>query len=379
VERQKALIERIAANTPAGWSFLDRDFVLRWMNPAYERFLDRDTRDQVGRPVFEARPELREDLEPLLRRVLESGEPLALSGVPYQAADGAPVRWGDFEYVPIPGPDGEVEGVLAIVLDVTDRFLHARSQQARIDQLREVDRVKDEFLAAMRRELRSPIEGIVGFATILEDGVAGPVTHDQRRFLARILQYGDGLLATVDELLEMSRLQAGEFELAIGRFRFPAVAAAVVGGLMPLARARGQRIVDDVPPDLPPFQADGPRVALALRHLVGNAFKFAPEGSTVTIRATQADGRLRCEVIDQGPGLAAEDLPRLFRPFTQLAAAEAPRVGGVGLGLTIVKAIVDAHGGEVGVESTPGAGSTFWFELPDHDDRSALGRTVPSA
>lgn len=364
LERQKNLIERILANAPVGLTYLDLDWTVRWMNPATQRMLSQPVEAYLGASLFAGRERYRQVMEPRLQEVVATGVPVDLENFPYEPPDGSPTRYCDARYVPIYANDGAIDGVLVITQDVTDRVAHARSQQARIDQLREVDRLKDEFLAAMRQELRSPIEAIIGYASIVDEGIAGPVSRDQHRFLTRIAQQADGLLSTVDELLEMSRLQAGEVELVHAPFRFPAVVSAVIGGLMPLARARGLRVVDEVPPDLAPLVADGPRLALVVRHLIGNAIKFSPEGATITVRARASETALRCEVRDEGPGIDPADLPRLFRPFTQLAADDAPRVGGVGLGLTIVRALVDAHGGRAGVDSTPGQGSTFWFEVP---------------
>jgi two-component system phosphate regulon sensor histidine kinase PhoR len=132
----------------------------------------------------------------------------------------------------------------------------------------------------------------------------------------------------------------------------------------PAAAKKGVALVPELPAGLPPLTADPLRVIQVLTNLVGNAVKFTPAGGRVTVRARRLDGHIRCEVADTGCGIAPADQPRLFQRFSQLDMSNTREAGGIGLGLSIVKAIVDAHGGEVGVESVPGAGSTFWFTLP---------------
>jgi signal transduction histidine kinase len=168
----------------------------------------------------------------------------------------------------------------------------------------------------------------------------------------------------VDNLLDMSRVQAGHFSIDLAPTALAAPIQATVSLLEASAAARGQRILDQVGADLPLVMANAERIGQIVENLVTNAMKYTPEGSTITIRAARAGDRLRVEVADDGPGIAEAERVRIFAPFTQLDMSKTRARGGVGLGLSIVKALVEAQGGAVGVESAPGQGATFWFTLP---------------
>ena len=242
--------------------------------------------------------------------------------------------------------------------------LEAEAAKKQLDAMRQADELKDQFLSILSHELRTPINALMGFGSILRDGLAGALNDEQQRYLDKMLSSADSLLALVDDLLDMSRIQAGRFSLHTTTMRLPSVAREVVGMLAPLAEQKGQSLVNEVPADLPALVADPQRVAQVLTNLIGNAIKFTPEGGHIRVGAAIADGALRTEVRDSGPGIAPAELPKLFQRFSQLSTGNARVAGGAGLGLSIVKALVEAHGGRVGVESEVGRGSTFWFTLP---------------
>ncbi|MNS30902.1 Non-motile and phage-resistance protein [compost metagenome] len=204
----------------------------------------------------------------------------------------------------------------------------------------------------------------MGFGSILADGLLGPLNPHQQDCLVKLLGGADRLLGLVDDVLNMSQIQAGTFQLMPAPMRFSEVAASVVASLEPLATTKHQRLVEAVDSDLPPMTADAQRVTQVLTNLIGNAVKFTPEGGTITVTAGLEGDRLHCRVADTGPGISDADQARLFTPFTQLDMSHTRAAGGVGLGLSICRALVEAHGGAIGVESTLGAGATFWFTLP---------------
>ncbi|HEY9720549.1 MAG TPA: ATP-binding protein, partial [Oscillatoriaceae cyanobacterium] len=180
----------------------------------------------------------------------------------------------------------------------------------------------------------------------------------------KMLSGADSLLALVNDLLDMSRIQAGKFHLDPQVVYFQDIATEVVGSLSPLAERKHQLLTNAISDELPVLVADRQRVAQILVNLVNNAIKFTPEHGAITLRARIEHDALRCEVIDTGIGIAREDMGKLFRPFSQIDASSTRSASGTGLGLSIVKALVQAHGGQVGVDSAKDAGSTFWFTLP---------------
>ncbi|MDB5100863.1 MAG: Sensory transduction histidine kinase [Cyanobacteria bacterium RYN_339] len=359
---EKRFIENLIRHVPSGIAYLDRHLVFRWVNPEYaassgvalEAFAGRHYTDvfpwaQVPNPRFD--------------EVLEHGQPSRLQGLGVPNEHGEMTYW-DVVYVPVFGEAGGVDGLLLMSQDASARVRGEQLQAEQIAQLQQVDRLKDEFLSILSHELRTPINAVMGFASILDDEVAGPLTADQHRYAQRILTSADVLLALIDDLLDMSRIQAGKFSLSPQGIQIADAVGSALATLAPLAAQKRQELRTELPADLPTLLADPQRVSQVITNLVGNAIKFGPEGSQIAIRARRLDGHVRVEVQDQGEGIPAADVPRLFKRFTQLDTGNRRRAGGTGLGLSIVKALVEAHGGEAGVESEPGQGATFWFTLP---------------
>jgi PAS domain S-box-containing protein len=368
---QKRFAESIVQNVPAGVAYLDRTLVFRVVNPAYAAFVHQTPDEVVGRYVFDVFRGTEEALMPLFRQVLDTGRPHVDTSFPlnFVGADGeARTTYWDFGYYPAAvGENGETEGVLILATEVSDRVRREADRQAfqreRIVALEQADKLKDEFLSILSHELRSPINAMIGFGTILEDEISGPLNASQHKAVKRILTSAETQLALIEDLLVVSRVQAGRFSVTLEPTDFSAVVATALENLAPGTKKR-LTIVNDVPADLPLVPGDVQRLGQVVTNLVGNAVKFTPEGGTITVRARLAGDRLRVEVTDTGIGISKEDQTKLFKRFGQIDAAREAAHHGTGLGLSIVKAIVDAHGGEAGVESEPGHGSTFWFTLP---------------
>lgn len=230
-------------------------------------------------------------------------------------------------------------------------------------RLVEADRVKDEFLSIVSHELRTPISVIVAFGGMLQDGLMGPLTPEQQDSLRTMLAGADTLAMLVNDLLDMSRLQAGKLAIAPREVNLAEIAGEVVANLQPLADAKGVVLQQEVPEGLPLIWVDEQRLMQVLVNLVNNGIKFTDAGGTIAVRARLNGASVRCSVVDTGIGIARDDLQKLFLPFSQVGMASR-KAGGTGLGLSITKALVEAHGGRIGVESAVGKGSTFWFTMP---------------
>lgn len=230
------------------------------------------------------------------------------------------------------------------------------------ERLRLADRHKDEFLSVISHELRTPLNFIMGFASIVADEVQGSLNPGQLQAMGKILNGTDLMLALVDDLLDFARMQAGNFKVELVSTDFEALIGQVVANLDVLAQRKELRLelVVDVQGRV---LVDDHRVAQVVTNLVSNAIKFTDAGC-VRISATRRGDELRTEVTDTGIGISPADAERLFERFQQLDMSKTRKAGGTGLGLAISKAIVEAHGGRIGLESVPGQGSTFWFTLP---------------
>lgn len=230
-------------------------------------------------------------------------------------------------------------------------------------ELKDADRYKDEFLAAVSHELRTPLSTVIGFGSLLAEGDAGSLTAEQQAYLSPMLKGAKELDAMVKDLLELSRIQAGKLVLACSVTEYAPVVHASLEDLLPVAEEKGVRLAVEVQV-VGEVVLDGDRLMEVVHHLVENAIKFTPAGGRITVEAHAEGDWVVTEVRDTGCGIPAETLSRLFKPFRQADMSSTRPAGGLGMGLAISKAIVEAHGGRIGVLSEPGQGSRFWFTLP---------------
>ncbi len=238
-----------------------------------------------------------------------------------------------------------------------------RELEEKSRQLETASRHKSEFLANMSHELRTPLNAIIGFSEVLAERLFGDVNDKQAEYLADIVASGRHLLALINDILDLSKIEAGRMELDLSDFAL----AAAVGNTLALVRERAQRrgiaLASDVDPAIGTIRADERKVKQVLLNLLSNALKFTPEGGSIAVRAAAAGGMVAVAVSDTGVGIAPEDQAAVFEEFRQVGAA-ARKVEGTGLGLAITRRFVELHGGTIRVESEPGKGSTFTFTLP---------------
>ncbi|WP_141253312.1 MULTISPECIES: ATP-binding protein [unclassified Myxococcus] len=305
--------------------------------------------DMLGRVV----PEARAVLERVREHVLTGRGAYQPHG--YEEAVRAPLpdgdRWLLARGSPVYGESGEVVGATVILQDVT--------------RLRRFDELKNDLVATVAHEFRTPLTSLRMALHLVTEGVVGPVTEKQADLLFAAREDCERLQGIVDDLLDLSRIQAGQLQLEIRRVLAEDLVDAALDAQRMAAEERGVQLSKQVGLDVELVDVDPERLGLVLGNLVGNGVKHTPPGGEVEVRVSQDARGVRFEVRDTGEGIAPELQARIFEKFYRAPGAPS---GGAGLGLSIAKDIVQAHGGEIGVVSTPGQGSTFWFTLPRREE-----------
>ncbi len=238
----------------------------------------------------------------------------------------------------------------------------AKKLEEAYGELQEADRKKDEFVQNVSHDLRTPLTFVKAYVELLLDGTLGPITDSQRDSLEIVTQRTNAITRLVDDILTLQQLDRGTMRItpvAMGE-----LVRSVVQGAEASAGQIGIAMQVEVADELPVVYADRDRIAQVLDNLLGNAIKFSPNGGTITVRVHAIDGIVQVEVSDQGIGIPADKLDKIFERFYQVDGSSRRRFGGTGLGLAIVKRIVRAHNGTVWVDSEEGKGSTFFFTLP---------------
>ncbi len=235
------------------------------------------------------------------------------------------------------------------------------------DRAERESRFKSKFLARMSHELRTPLNAIIGFSELLEQEVAGPLASTQKDYVTAVLQSGRHLLGLVDDVLDLSKVEADRLDLARQWTPLSDLVESVERVVRPLAQKQGVSLVCALAQDLPPLYVDPLRIKEVLYNLLSNGIKFTRAGGRVALRAAVDDRFVEVTVSDTGIGIGEEDMPRLFREFEQLEAATTSlgsRPEGTGLGLVICRRLVDLHGGTIAVASVLGEGTVVTVRLP---------------
>ncbi len=297
---------------------------------------------------------LQDDAYPL-RAALEAGQPLA--GLELRLHVGTVERWVSGTFSPIGGVGTDREGgdraaegaglVMVVLRDITA----AKEMQA----------MQRDFVSIVSHELRTPLTAIKGFAkTLIQRGESLPA-ETRQSFLATVSDQADRLARLVDDLLQVSRIEAQRLRMEIE----PQQPGEIVQDLLHQFRSKWMRPMEvDVPASVPAVAADRDKLEEVLINLIDNAVKYSPEGSPVRIVARETSGEVEIAIEDRGAGISSDDAAKLFQKFQRLSTPATRDVGGSGLGLYIVKGLVDAMGGRVWIESAPGQGSTFAFSMP---------------
>jgi signal transduction histidine kinase len=230
-------------------------------------------------------------------------------------------------------------------------------------RLREIAELREEFLALTTHDLRSPLTVISGVISFFTSGRLGELSPEQKNMVGMMERNTQNLIELVNDLLDAAKLESGSLQLEFAPTDLRALIHEICEPLEPLAREKGITLTQDVPAELPPAQADRPKLRRVIVNLLSNALKFTPKGGHVTVRAEQVGAQMRVSVADTGVGIAAADIPLLFDKYEQARHRATRGEKGTGLGLYITRQLVELHGGRIHVESEVGRGSTFSFTL----------------
>jgi signal transduction histidine kinase len=231
-------------------------------------------------------------------------------------------------------------------------------------ELETASRHKSEFLANMSHELRTPLNAIIGFSQVLRQKLFGEINEKQDEYLDDILSSGNHLLSLINDVLDLSKVEAGQVELDVEAFSLRESLERGVVMVRERATLNGVQLSLELAPDVDTVRGDERRVRQVVFNVLSNAVKFTPAGGSVTVASARVNGDIHVSVTDTGPGIALEDQQRIFAEFQQTAVGVEQREG-TGLGLALSKRLVELHGGRIWVESEPGHGSRFVFTLPD--------------
>jgi PAS domain S-box-containing protein len=351
---QRVLLDLVLDNVDAYVYMKDSERRFSYVNAKMAAAAGLSAEQMVGRRDREVLPAARaEETWELDRPVLETGQGRSVQNE-VTLADGSVHQLWSVK-VPV-SADGEVVAVLCVSTDVTD--LHRLKAQADA-----ASQAKSDFLSNMSHEIRTPMNSIIGMSYLALNQATEP---RQRDYLQKIHHSAQHLLGIINHILDFSKIEAGRIDLELLDFTLEALMRNLANQLGEAARAKGLALEFDIAPELQaPLRGDPLRLEQVLLNFTSNAIKFSEQGPIVVraraMRTPGADTLVRFEVQDRGIGIAPDELPRLFAPFHQADPSTTRRYGGTGLGLVISKQIAELMGGEVGVESTPGQGSTFWF------------------
>ncbi len=377
LERDRA--HRIVDSASIAIIGTDEAAKINLFNPAAERLLGYRTDEVLGRPmaIFHSRAEIAAQARALgvsadfTEVALRLAEPeMVAVDIAFIRKDGVQ-RTHSLTLSEIVDERGGVTGYVSTSEDVTERvqahdaLVEALEVERRaVERLKEVDQVKESFVSAVSHELRTPITSIVGFLEMLEDGTYGDLNRQQADAVDRVNANSRRLLSLIDELLTLSRVQEDGLGLVDRELDLRSVVQTAYDVVAPSWSVRDLSVSLDLPVDPVPLVADEDMLERVVVNLVGNAVKFTPEGGRIAVVLRVEDAGAVIEVSDTGIGIPADEQELLFTRFFRSSNAQARAIPGSGLGLSIARAIVEMHGGDVTVESRAGSGTTFRVRLP---------------
>jgi len=317
------------------------------------------------------------------QRVLESRVPIEFEEVAIQD-DGIHI-YLSIKFL-LYDSSGEPYAICGISTDITERKNMEKELKKYSEELEEkvkkrtkeleearqmaeaANKAKSEFLANMSHELRTPLNSIIGFSEIMRDGLTGPISDAHKEYLKDIWESGKHLLSLINDVLDLSKIEAGAMELELEEFFINEILEGSLVMFKEKAMKHGIKLSADIPVNIGSITADARKIKQVVFNLLSNAVKFTPDGGEVGITARRKDSAIEITVWDTGIGIAKEDMERLFQPFQQLEASLTKKYEGTGLGLHLSKRIIELHSGRIWVESEINKGSRFSFTIPVRSD-----------
>lgn len=345
--------QQILQHVTDGFFAIDRQGLITYVNPAAEAMFGRTQDELVGRVLWEVLPNLDDVPQREAFVAAVQGGKTFVREMLYPTADST------YEMRVYPYP----AGVAIYLRDISDSKALERELREALAAAHAANHSSSVFLAMMSHELRTPLQAVLGYSDLLLAGPAGSLSSEQAEDVRCIHQAASRLIQLIDQLLDLSRMQAGRLSLTIEPVHVAQVMEQVRQDIAPQAAAKALRLEIEMPATLPPVLADFGRLRQILLNLVGNSVKFTPHGSVrITARATRAG--VEIAVSDTGIGIPDHALGHIFEEFHQADPGTTRRYGGAGLGLAIARRLVEEQGGRISVSSRPGAGSTFTVHLP---------------
>ena len=332
------------------------------VNPAFERLTGYTAAEVVGRNCrFLQGPETDPAAIQEIRRLIGEQQAGRVTLLNYRK-DGT-TFWNSISLAPVFDPMGQLRNFVGVQTDVSETYRIERVLTEAKEAAEETSRLKSSFLSTMSHELRTPMTSIKGYVELLLDGEVGDLTAEQRSFLGVVSANTDRLAMLINDVLDLSKIEAGRMEITPEAVDLARIVAQVGAELEPLAAAKGLAFGIDIPTRLPVIDADPLRIHQIILNLAANAVKFTDAGR-VAVAVHVVDDRIEVAVSDTGIGIAAESLAYIFDEFRQADDGVTRRFGGTGLGLSISSKLAKLHGGAITVTSVLGAGSTFTLHLP---------------
>ncbi|HEY3312012.1 MAG TPA: response regulator [Anaerolineales bacterium] len=391
LRESEAFGQAILNNSPIGISVRSPNGRLLKANEAWRKIwaipeseVQKDTQDDRPNLEFDIRDDYLKEHQLELREVYERGGTLHLPELKTTHPRPGGAEWVSQHFYAIPDEHGEVSKMVILTEDITERKkaglallrAHADLEQRVIDrtfelqtanlELEKAAHMKDEFLASMSHELRTPLTGILGLSEALQMVTYGELNEKQLKALKNIEASGRHLLSLINDILDLSKIEAGMFEMEYAPTALEGICQASLQLVKGMVNQKRQQVSFSINPASIVLRADARRLKQMLVNLLGNASKFTPEGGSlgIEINGLPVTRQVSITVWDTGIGIRPEDLPRLFQPFVQLDSSLSRQYAGTGLGLSLVKRMAEMQGGQILVESNFGAGSRFTILLP---------------
>lgn len=375
LEKERLALREIFENAHAVIAILRAPgHIFEFANPRFMESIGK-TRSLIGLPVREAMPELeRQGFFELLDEVYRTGVPFigTEARVMLQRGQSLDEAFFNFMYAPTRDAHGEVDGIFVHGMEVTEQVLARQKLEDHANELDRVSRMKDEFLATLSHELRTPLTAVLGWSRLLKLGLSDSETATA---IDAIEQSAGAQAQLIEEVLDVSRITSGKLTFEPEPVELATVARAATSAIFPAAAAKSIDVITSIPPDLPLIAGNEGRLQQIIWNLLSNAVKFTPKGGSVTVRLAHVGSFVRLDIEDTGVGIESDFLPHVFETFRQADSSSTRIHGGLGLGLAIVRSLVELHGGSISAKSEgPGRGSTFTVEFLVLESGETLAR-----